>query len=356
MIETGHHRKKEEIMKTSRRILAGTVILVSFLMFPILMESRAISAELKGPVKFTFASMPLGSAWYVYAATMAQMLRKVLPEGSAIDVLPQSGGIGNPLLVSQAKADVGLSNVATARWAFDGVYEYQGKQAKNIRALAGGLNTVFAAVIFREDFIKKTGMDSIEKIVAQKYPARFIMKTKGSLSVPVAEIIFSTYGVKLDDLKTWGGSSTMASPEAITATLRDGRADFTIDVVPPGQPAVAELAMTADVRFLSLNDKERTKLNERGLYSDIMAPNCFKNQNYEVKTVNPGTVLIANESVSEELAYVITKTLCEGKEELVKAHASIKPFDPQNAWKPEKTGIPLHPGAIKFYREKGWMK
>jgi TRAP-type uncharacterized transport system substrate-binding protein len=261
MIETGHTRKKEEIMKNVRRTLMGTLILVSFLMFPILMESQAISAELKGPVKFTFASMPLGSAWYVYAATMAQMLRKVLPEGSAIDVLPQSGGIGNPLLVSQAKADVGLSNVATARWAFDGVYEYQGRQAKNIRALAGGLNTVFAAVIFREDFIKKTGMDSIEKIVAQKYPARFIMKTKGSLSVPVAEIIFSTYGVKLDDFKTWGGSSTMASPEAITNTLRDGRADFTIDVVPPGQPAVAELAMTADVRFLSLNDKERTKLN-----------------------------------------------------------------------------------------------
>ena len=282
--------------------------------------------------------------------------KRSFPEGSSIDVLPQSGGIGNPLLVSQGKADVGLSNVATARWAFDGVYEYQGRQAKNIRALAGGLNKVFAAVIFREDFIKKTGMNSIEKIVTSKYPARFIMKTRGSLSPPVAEIIFSTYGVKPDDFKTWGGSNTMASPEAITNTLRDGRADFTIDVIPPGQPAVAELAMTADIRFLSLNDKERAKLNERGLYSDVMAPNSFKNQNYEVQTVNPGTVLIANETVSDELAYVITKTMCEGKDELVKAHASIKPFDPPTAWKPEKTGIPLHSGAIKFYKEKGWMK
>ena len=343
-------------MKNHKVAMVGVVILVSLLLCPFFLESQTMSAELKGPVKFTFASMPLGSAWYVYAATMAQMLKKVLPEGSSIDVLPQSGGIGNPLLVSQAKADVGLSNVATARWAFDGVYEYQGRQAKNIRALAGGLNNVFAAVIFREDFIKKTGMDSIEKIVTKKHPARFIMKTKGSLSPPVAEIIFSTYGVKPDDFKTWGGSSTMASPEAITATLRDGRADFTIDVVPPGQPAVAELAMTADVRFLSLSDKERAKLNERGLYNDVMAPNSFKNQNYEVQTVNPGTVLIANENVTEELAYVITKTMCEGKEELVKAHASIKPFDPPNAWKPEKTGIPLHPGAIKFFKEKGWMK
>ena len=343
-------------MKTTKRVLTCTLFLIAFVWTTSLIAPHATGAELKGPVKFTFASMPLGSAWYVYAATMAQMLKKVIPEGSTIDVLPQSGGIGNPLLVSQGKADVGLSNVATARWAFDGVYEYQGRQAKNIRALAGGLNNVFAVVIFREEFIKKTGIDSIEKIVIKKYPARFIMKTKGSLSPPVAEIIFSAYGVKPDDLKAWGGSSTMASPEAITATLRDGRADFTIDVAPPGPPAIAELALTADVRFLSLNDKERAKLNERGLYSDVMAPNSFKNQTYEVKTVNPGTVLIANETVAEDLAYVITKTMCEGKEELVKAHASIKPFDPPAAWKPEKTGIPLHPGAIRFYKEKGWMK
>src|SRR5512134_1490526 len=121
-------------MKNRRLAMVGVVILVSLLLCPFFLESQAMSAELKGPVKITFASMPLGSAWYVYAATMAQMLKKVLPEGSTIDVLPQSGGIGNPLLVSQGKADVAISNVATARWAFDGIYEYQGKQAKNIRA------------------------------------------------------------------------------------------------------------------------------------------------------------------------------------------------------------------------------
>jgi hypothetical protein len=92
-----------------------------------------------------------------------------------------------------------------------------------------------------------------------------------------------------------------------------------------------------------------------GLASDTMAPNSFKSQDYEVKTVNPGTVIIANENMPDDLAYVITKTICEGKEELVKAHASIKPFDPPTAWKPEKTGVPLHPGAMKYFKDKGWM-
>ena len=333
------------------------IAIISILLLALILPgSQAGSAELKGPVKLTFASMPLGSSWYVYAATLAQMLKKSLPENSQIDVLPQSGGIGNPLLVGQGKADAGFSNLVTAKWASEGLYMYQGKQVKNIRALAGGLNYVFVVVIFKEDFIKKTGLDTIEKVVEKKYPARFICKTPGSLSPPAAEIIFSTYGIKMDDFKSWGGSSTFASPEAITATLRDGRADFTIDVVPPGQPAVSELAMTADVRFISLTDKERAKLNERGLQNITMAPESFKGQKNEIRTVTPGTLLICNENVSEELAYAVTKTICEGRQELVKAHASISPFDPPTAWKPEKVGIPLHPGAIKYYQDKGWMK
>lgn len=343
-------------MRAQKGTILFLVALICFFISSILSGAPALSAELKQPVKFTFASMPLGSSWYIYAATLAQMLKREIPAGSEIDVLPQSGGIGNPLLVGQGKADVGLSNVVTAKWAYEGWDMYKGKQVKNIRALAGGLNWVFAVVIFKEDFIKKTGLDSIEKIAAKKYPVRYISKTPGSLAIPVAEIIFSVHGFKTEDFKAWGGSVTFASPEAITAALRDGRADVSIDVVPPGHPAVSELALTADVRFLSLSDKERAKLNEMGLASDIMPPNSFKNQNYEVKTVNPGTVIIANENMSDDLAYVITKTICEGKEELVKAHASIKPFDPPTAWKPEKTGIPLHPGAMKYYKDKGWMK
>jgi len=41
---------------------------------------------------------------------------------------------------------------------------------------------------------------------------------------------------------------------------------------------------------------------------------------------------------------------------LVRGHAGLAEFDPRTAWQPEKVGIPLHPGAERVYREKGWMK
>ncbi len=59
-------------------------------------------AQAPAPVNLAFATLDTGSAWYVYGATMAELLRKTLPPGSNIDVKPRSGGVGNPRLVAQA--------------------------------------------------------------------------------------------------------------------------------------------------------------------------------------------------------------------------------------------------------------
>lgn len=322
----------------------------------ILAVSPGIGAELKDPVKLTFASQPLGGSWYVYASSIAQMLRKSLPKESIVDVIPQSGGLGNSLLISQGKADFGFSNTVANKWLFDGIHFYKGKQAQNIRGLVGGLDVVYGVTILSEDFIKKTGLDTLEKIVAKKHPVRFISKPMGSIALIFADILLSEYGVKYADFKTWGGSVTLTSPEAITSTIRDGRADLLIDMIPAGQPAVTELAMTADIRFLSFSDKERAKLNEAGFESIVMPANSFKKQLNNVDSVTPGVTIIGSEKLPDEVAYQIVKTICEGKAELVKLYPSLRNFDPTQAWKPEKIGMPLHPGAIRYYKEKGWMK
>jgi len=65
--------------------------------------------------------------------------------------------------------------------------------------------------------------------------------------------------------------------------------------------------------------------------------------------------LIANASLEEEAAYQITKALIENAGKLASAHAAWSQFKPEEAWKSENTGIELHPGAIRYYKERGWM-
>jgi len=326
--------------------------LVASLFLPVFADEQ----KLENPVNLKFGAMPIGSSWYIYAAAYSSILEKALPEGSKVEVFPSGGGIANPLAVAQGKADIALSNVATAKWAYDGIQMYEGRSAKNIRALAGGLNKVYVYLIFREDFIKKTSLDSFEKISEAKYPVHLICKPEGSTAPVIARMILSEYGMDFDVIKEWGGSVTQVSGGQIPAVMRDGRADIWIEVAPGGQPAIAEGMMTANLRMFEVPEKVRKSLAKYGLFEEVVPANLFKNQPYSFKTISPGTVIIASSDMPDELAYVITKIICEHKEDIVAVDASIKPFEPEKAWMEDRIGISLHPGAEKYYKDKGWMK
>ncbi len=306
------------------------------------------------PVELRFGAMPLGSSWYVYAATITKLLEDVLPGGSSVEVIPHGGGIANPLSVQQGMAEVALANVATSNWAHQGIQMYEGRETPDIRALAGGLNKVFALVIFSDRYIERTGIDTLEELIAQQARARVITKPEGSTAPPVARMMLDQHGITFDTIKEWGGSFTQVDGGQIPALMRDGQADVWFDVVPPGHPAVTEAMLTIDLTMISLGDETIDGLSPYGLPRDIIPADTWPNQPNDVVTVMPGTVIIAHADLPEDVAYQITKIICENKAALVEAHASIEPFVPEEAWKPENTGIPLHPGAERYYRERGW--
>ena len=67
-------------------------------------------------------------------------------------------------------------------------------------------------------------------------------------------------------------------------------------------------------------------------------------------------MLIAHRGLSEDLAYLVTKTICERHRTLAKAHKPWSRFDPRRAGDPQETGVPLHPGARRCYEEQGWLE
>ena len=67
----------------------------------ILIAAWASPAPAQPAVTLAFATLDTGSAWYVYGATIAELLRKSLPAGSNVDVKPRAGGVGNPRLVAK---------------------------------------------------------------------------------------------------------------------------------------------------------------------------------------------------------------------------------------------------------------
>ena len=108
------------------------------------------------------------------------------------------------------------------------------------------------------------------------------------------------------------------------------------------------------MRFVDLPDSVLDRLKGPGV-NPIPLPAYFKGQSGPTKAVDMGTVLICHKDLPDELAYLVTKTVCENKEEMGRAHKAWLDFVPEQGGLPEKTGIPLHPGAERYFTEKGWL-
>lgn len=311
----------------------------------------ATTAGAQQPVTLAFSTLNQGTAWYVYGATMAELLRKHLPPGSQVDVKPFAGGTGNPKLVAKNETPLGLSFTVTNRWALEGREAYDAR-LDNLRGLVGGLDTYYLMAIAS----RKLDVGSLKDIRERKLPVKLYTLPVGSLGEFGARQLLREYGMSYADLKGWGGSTTHVGYNVIVDAMKDGRADLLIAVVTPKHPSITEIATFTEVRFLPVEPERIQGLAGLGYTAATMPPDTFKHQGQPVPTVGFPTVLITNAALPEPLAYTVTRTIVENKEALVRGHAGLAEFDPPSAWRPEKVGIPLHPGAERFYREKGWMR
>lgn len=298
-------------------------------------------------------AMREGSSWYVFAATLEQMIEPIFGDNT-VEVIARGGGVANPMVVQSGKAEIALSNMATAVWAKDGAPIYQGASAPDIRALVGGLNSVYVGIMARKDFIESAGTNDFAEIIKSGKPMRLLLKPTGSSAVPTAEMILEAYGSSFDEIKANGGDVIQVAAGQIADSIRNGNADVYIDTMIKGHPTITEVNLTADMVFLDIPQEALDLLAKNGLTPGQYGP-WFEDQTGANAGANLGTVLVANASLDEEKAYQITKALCENAATMAEAHAAWKSFNPENAWKPEHVGIELHPGAIRYYKERGWM-
>ena len=303
------------------------------------------------PVTLAFATLSQGTAWYIYGATMAELLRKALPPGSNVDVKPFSGGVGNAKLVAKNETPLGLSFTVTNRWALEGRETYDAK-LENIRGLVGGLDTYYLVAIAA----RKLDIGSLKDLKERRIPARLYTLPVGSQGEFGARQLLREYGIGYADIKSWGGGVTHVNYNIIVDAFKDGRADLLIAVITPKHPSITEIATFTEVRFLGLEPDRIKSLGALGYTQATMPADTFKHQAQRVTTVGFPTVLITNKELPEPVAYTVTRALIENKEALVRGHAGLADFDPPTAWQPEKVGAPLHPGAERAYREKGWMR
>lgn len=306
------------------------------------------------PVNLTIGSFAQGSSWYVYSVNLGELLRGVLPAGSTVDTPPLAGGLANPQMVQSGKAQMAFGMAVVGSWALEGRNGFK-EPMKELRALVGGWDEYYLVPLARGN-----GFDADLGGFFQKTrpKARVTLLQRGSIGAFGGQQLLDIAGAGEKALADQGGNYEFGSFDMVKNRFAGGSGDVFVQVATLGHPSITEIAQSTPVTFLQPSKQVLDEMTRRyGWETRALPKGTFTGQDRDVTLPATTTTLFASTVMSNDMAYLVTKTVCERTDKLRAAHKALAGFDCANgAWKRELNGLPLHPGAERYYRERGWLK
>lgn len=298
------------------------------------------SAWAQKTVRLSIATGGTGGVYYPLGGGMANVLSKYIPYAEATAEVT-TASVDNCLLVGQGKADLALIMADTGLDAYQGKAQFKGKVP---------LRTV--AVLYPNNMHMVTVEGKgIEKITDLK-GRRVSTGAPGSGTEVMALRVIEAYG--LDPNKDITRDRLSVSESA--GALKDGKIDafFWVGGLPTA--AITDLGATPGVKMKLIGHAEAVP-KMRGKYGPlyvkgVIPVKTYPGQSMEIPIAVVWNLLVCNENMKESLAYDLVKTLFDHKPELVASHreASSLSLEHQAGG---GSPIPFHPGAIRYFTEKG---
>jgi TRAP transporter TAXI family solute receptor len=135
--------------------------------------------------------------------------------------------------------------------------------------------------------------------------------------------------------------------------IKNRQLDATLQSAGLGVASIKDLANSVDITVVSVSPAIVKKIGAPYVSATIPA-NTYKGQTSDVTTAAVGNFLVTHKDVSTETVYQMTKQLYENLPQLVAAHSAAKAIDIKKAV--NGMPVPLHPGAEKYFKEKGIIK
>ena len=276
-----------------------------------------------------------GGTYFVVGEAIA----KILTEKAKLQVVPQQtqGPNQNMILIDDRKIELGMVTMGVALQGVTGTGAWtRGKKYENVRALFPMYDTPLQCVT-----LKKSGIHSFKQLDGKTVGTGPKAGTAGTYF----PLIFEALGLKVQTRN--GQSADMAN------LLNDGVVDAFCFGAGIPIPAFSDLDVAQQVVFFTWTDPEiatiRKTLPE---FSEAVIPKgTYKQQTNDQKTVGLFNFSITNKDMADTVAYTITKTILENNAAMVKAHPAAKETVAANAVR--NTFLPFHPGAVKYYKDKG---
>jgi TRAP transporter TAXI family solute receptor len=301
----------------------------------------ALPAIAQQKITLSIATGPTGGVYYPMGGGMANILTKYVP-GLNATAESTAGSIANLEFILTKKAEVALS-MADASWdAYKGQEKFKGRPVP-VRGLMVLYPNRFHIVT-----LDGLGINKVSDLKGRRVstgPPRSGTEVK-------ANRVLEAAGLNPDKDITRERLTVQESGNA----LKDRKIDafFWSGGIPTA--AVTDLAASPGVKikFIEHDDLVAVLNKKYGpLYvKDVIPGKSYPGQDADAKVSTIWNILVTGADTPDEVAYNIVKTMFERKEDMVRVHKESQNFD----FKYQTNAaivIPFHPGAVKYFREKG---
>lgn len=327
-------------MKVSKKI---TFLILCIIAVSIVLSGcggEASSSGEKKTTELTFASGGAGGPMHVIASALCTVWNENI-ENVNLTNSSTAASVVNCNMINEDKAQLAFTMSDVAFLGSRGEEMFK-SSLDNMMGLTS-LHTNYVQLITK----KNSGLNSVYDLKGK----RVGVGAPGSGTEFNARCIFEAAGMTYDDLAKADYLSYAETCEQL------GNGNIDAGFLTGGLPiaAISELATTQDIKIISIDSDIIEELNKQYpiYFESEISGDIYKGITEPVKTAALKNYILVNKDVDEELAYNLVKTMYENWAEVQQCHSALKSVTPEMAV--ERMEIPLHPGVVKYYKEKGIM-
>ena len=309
-----------------------THIILSIIFLTLVFTGTAVA-------KTTFISIGTGGTggvYYPYGGGVAEIWSKYVKGVKAVAEVT-GASVENVKLAHKGETVTGMVMADTVIAGYEGLSKFNGKKHNILSAAIMYPNVMHVVTL------KKSGITNIEQVKGKNISTG----SPGSGTNFMAEAMFKALGIPLDSYK----DSRLSFTETANA-LRDGTIEVGFWSVGPPTSSIMDLSTTHDISVIEITPEQTKKIvaYDKAYTSVDLFGGSYRGVDKPVPTIGVMNVIIAQTSLDTDLVYNLVKALYEHNDYLVKIHPLAAFTTPENAVK--YAPIPLHPGTIKYLKEK----
>lgn len=316
-----------------------------------LMRNLAFAgAMLAGTVSFAqekFITIGTGGqtgVYFVVGQSICRLVNRTTAETNLKCTAPSTGGsIANINAIMAGDMDMGVAQSDWQYHAYNGTSKFEGNQFSDERAVFSVHGEPFT-VIARADAGIKTFADLKGKRVNIGNP--------GSGQRATMDVVMNALGWTLGDFAL----ASELKPAEQAAALGDNKVDAIIYTVGHPNGSIQEAVSTVDAVLIPVEGPEIDKLiAENPFYAAATVPGgMYKGSDADTHTFGVKATFVTSAKVDDDVVYQVVKAVFDNFDRFKRLHPAFEHLKEEDMIK-AGLSAPLHPGAEKYYKERGWM-